>query len=65
LTVEAKPVPPDDVITSRIAGEQHDNAVEAWGERGWATIRAICEGAKSLGAKVDCGPTATPPRDPG
>ena len=32
LIVQPKPVPPDDVLTSRIAGEQYDNAVEAWGE---------------------------------
>lgn len=65
LTVEAKPVPPDDVITSRIAGEQHDNAVEAWGERGWAVVAGICENAKALGLKVDCRPRTAPPRDPG
>jgi hypothetical protein len=64
LAVEAKPVPPDDVLTSRIAGEKHDNAVEAWGERGWSIVAAICEGAKVLGADVDCRPR-TPPREPG
>ena len=34
LAVEAKPVPSDDVMTRRIAGEQYDNAVEARGEAG-------------------------------
>jgi len=34
LRVLPKPVPSDEVLTSRIAGEKHDNAVEAWGEAG-------------------------------
>lgn len=42
LRVKPKPVPSDDVLTSRIAGEKHDNAVEAWGEEGWATVARAC-----------------------
>lgn len=42
LRVQPKPVPPDEVLTSRIAGEMHDNAVEAWGEAGWAQVGRLC-----------------------
>ena len=34
LRVKPKPAPSEDVLTSRIAGEQYDNAVEARGEAG-------------------------------
>jgi hypothetical protein len=42
LRVEPKPKPPLEILTSQAAGEKHDNAVEAWGERGWATVGRLC-----------------------
>jgi hypothetical protein len=63
LRVQAKPVPPDDVLTSRIAGEQHDNAVEAWGETGWAQIARLCRFFDAMGMEgLDCPPPPRPPR---
>jgi hypothetical protein len=35
-------VPGWDVLTSREAGEKHDNAVEAWGERRDAAVARLC-----------------------
>ncbi len=53
-------VPPDDVLTSRIAGEQYDNAVEAWGEEGWARVSRLCRFFDTMGMRgLDCPP---PPR---
>ena len=62
LRVEAKPVPPDEVLTSRIAGEQHDNAVEAWGERGWAAVGRLCRYHQRMGMAL---PFECPRPDPG
>lgn len=60
LIVQAKPVPPEDVLTSRIAGEQYDNAVEAWGEEGWARVSRLCRFFDAMGMRgLDCPP---PPR---
>ncbi|WP_205751269.1 hypothetical protein [Brevundimonas sp. 'scallop'] len=60
LIVQPKPVPPDDVLTSRIAGEQYDNAVEAWGEEGWARVSRLCRFFDTMGMRgLDCPP---PPR---
>ena len=42
LRVTPKPVPSDEVLVSREAGEKHDNAVEAWGEAGWAMVARQC-----------------------
>ena len=42
LRVEPKPVPPLAVLTSSEAGEKHDNAIEAWGERGWLAQGRVC-----------------------
>lgn len=57
LKVQAKPVPPDDVVTSRIAGEQYDNAVEAWGEAGWAQVARLCRFFDAMGMRrLDCPP---------
>lgn len=66
LRVEPKPVPPDEVLTSRVAGEMHDNAVQAHGERGWAKVGNLCRYFERQGMAIpfDCPP---PPRrtDPG
>ena len=62
LTVKDKPVPPDDVLTSRIAGERHDNAVEAWGEEGWAAVGRLCRYFDRTGMPgLDC---PAPPAEP-
>ncbi|WEK56499.1 MAG: hypothetical protein P0Y52_07990 [Candidatus Brevundimonas phytovorans] len=55
LRVQPKPVPSDEVLTSRIAGEQHDNAVEAWGEAGWAQVGRLCRFFDTIGMKgLEC-----------
>mgnify|MGYP001810606010 CR=1 FL=1 len=64
LRVEPKPVPPDDVLPSRIAGERHDNAVEAWGEKGWSFVAEQCRFWKRQGMDLDCPPPPERP-DPG
>ena len=63
LAVEPKPVPPDEVLTSQIAGEKHDNAVEAWGEAGWLQVSRLCRFFDEMGMDgLDCPPPAAPPR---
>lgn len=63
LRVLPKPVPSDKVLTSRIAGEQHDNAVEAWGEAGWAQVGRLCRFWQEMGMKgLDCPAPETRPR---
>ena len=63
LAVEAKPIPSADVLTSRIAGEQYDNAVEAWGEAGWAQIARLCRFFAEMGMSgLECPPPDIPPR---
>ena len=63
LTVEPKPTPPDEVLTSRIAGEQYDNALEAHGERGWAQVGRLCRFFDDLGMEgLSCPPPPAPPR---
>jgi hypothetical protein len=55
LKVQPKPVPSDDVLTSRVAGEMHDNAVEAWGEAGWAQVGRLCRFFDATGMRrLDC-----------
>lgn len=55
LRVQAKPEPTDEVLTSSIAGELHDNAVEAWGEAGWAQVGRLCRFYREMGMKgLDC-----------
>jgi hypothetical protein len=63
LRVQPKPVPSEDVLTSRVAGERHDNAVEAWGEAGWAQVGRLCRFFDEIGMKgLDCPPPETRPR---
>lgn len=63
LKVQPKPVPTEEILTSRIAGEQYDNAVEAWGEAGWAQIGRLCRFFDEMGMEgLDCPPAAAPPR---
>ena len=64
LAVQPKPVPTVEVLTSRIAGEKYDNAVEAWGEAGWATVGRLCRFFDHMGMPdLDC-PEPEPPRRP-
>lgn len=66
LRVEPKPVPPDDVLTSRIAGEKHDNAVEAWAETGWAQVARLCRFFDAMEMTgLDCPPPPQLPPRPG
>lgn len=63
LRVQPKPVPSDEVLTSRIAGEKHDNAVEAWGEAGWAQVGRLCRLHREIGMKgLDCPAPETRPK---
>lgn len=63
LRVQPKPIPSEDVLTSRIAGELHDNAVEAWGEAGWAQVGRLCRFFDEMGMKgLDCPAPDLPPR---
>lgn len=66
LRVEPKPVPPADIVRSRIAGEQHDNAVEAWGETGWSIVGTACRFWEGQGMDLpfECPPPPKRP-DPG
>ena len=51
LAVEAKPVPPADIVTSAQAAAEYDIAVEGWGERGWLTVARVCRWAVENGAE--------------
>ena len=54
LAVEAKPVPPPEIVTSAQAGAEYSARVEAWGERGWLAVSRICRWAKAQGMGVEC-----------
>lgn len=57
LGVEAKPVMPDEAITDDKAAARYSEALESWGERGWATVARLCRWAKETGASdLDCPP---------
>lgn len=56
LQVEAKPRLDPAALESEAALERHDNAVEAWGERGWATVGRLCRWAERNGMRIDCPP---------
>lgn len=47
---EAKPVPGAETLESEEAANLFDSALEAWGDRGWAAVRRICEDAVRKGA---------------
>ena len=49
LAVEAKPVPPVEIVTSAQAGAEYSAHVEAWGERGWLTVARLCRYYKAQG----------------
>lgn len=60
LKVEAKPLLSVEALTSDKALAEHDAAVEAWGERGWATVARLCRWSVEAGAKL---PFQCPPPD--
>lgn len=60
LAVEAKPVLTVEALASDNALAEHDAAVEAWGERGWATVARVCRWSVEAGAKL---PFRCPPAD--
>ena len=57
LAVEAKPALSIEALASEKALNDHDAAVEAWGERGWLAVGRLCRWATEMGAKgLDCTP---------
>lgn len=52
LRVESKPTLSVEAIASDNALAEHDAAVEAWGERGWAAVARICRWAEASGARL-------------
>lgn len=60
LQVEAKPVLTVEALASDNALAEHDAAVEAWGERGWAAVGRMCRWAVTNGAQL---PFKCPPPD--
>lgn len=57
LKVEAKPVPPLEIVTSAQAAAAYNIEVEGWGERGWRAVARICRWAKANGMQgVECPP---------
>lgn len=60
LKVEAKPALTVEALTSDNALAEHDAAVEAWGERGWAAVGRLCRWAEASGAEL---PFKCPPPD--
>jgi hypothetical protein len=59
LRPDPKPVPSIEILTSREAGEKHDNAVEAWGERRDAAVGRLCRFFRDQGMSL---PFTCPPR---
>ena len=62
LKVEAKPVLAPEALASDNALAEHDAAVEAWGERGWAAVARMCRWAQAGGANLPfrCPATVAP-----
>ena len=54
LVIEPKPAVTEAVLTSAVAAEEYNSALEAYGDRGWAAVKRICQWAKAHGAKVEC-----------
>jgi len=52
-----------EAIASDNALAEHDAAVEAWGERGWAAVARICRWAEISGAQLSfrCAPVLSTP----
>jgi hypothetical protein len=56
LTVEPKPVPGPETLTSDQAAQNFNIEIDAWGERGWSAVSRLCRWSKGMGAKIDCPP---------
>lgn len=54
LKVEPEPKPPLEIVTDPAADERHRAEHEAWGRKGWATVRRLCNWARDNGLKVEC-----------
>ena len=56
MRVRPKPEPTEDVLTSREAGERHDNAVEADGDANRLQLGRLCRFFKAQGMPLpfDC-----------
>lgn len=61
LRVEAKPRLDPAALNSEAALDDHDNAIEAWGERGWAAVARLCRYHQRMGMAL---PFACPRPDP-
>lgn len=63
LRVEPKPKLAAEAIASDNALAEHDAAVEAWGDRGWATVARLCRWAEAAGAQLPfkCAPLVSAP----
>jgi hypothetical protein len=55
LKEEEKPEITPEVLESDVAAAEYDSSVEAWGERGWATVDRLCRYFKTHGMKIECG----------
>ncbi len=56
VRIEAEPVAPPAIATSEAAYEDYNEAVAAWGKRGWAQLARICRYYKAVGMPVACEP---------
>lgn len=56
LADEPKPAVTPAVLTDSNAAAEYDSAIEAWGERGWATVARICRWARAHGSRETCPP---------
>jgi hypothetical protein len=54
LKVEAEPVAAPAIATSEQAYEDYNEAVAAWGRRGWAAVARLCRYSKTMGMAIDC-----------
>lgn len=52
LRAEAKPELTVESLASDNALALHDDAIEAWGERGWATVGRLCRWSVANGHKL-------------
>lgn len=51
---EAKPVPPDEIVTSAAASEHYNAAVESWGDRISDAGLRLCRFFERTGMAVSC-----------
>lgn len=51
LRVQPKPVLTVEALSSEAALDEHDIAIETWGDDGWKAVGRICRWAVANGAK--------------